>query len=145
MRRDKLTTFMKSGSISGNSNNALFGDVVNLQDPRDLGDGETLYVHFVFETAMSGGTSVKFDVRVAENAALTTNDVTVATTEAIPRARAVKGHVATVVIPPGYDWADNDFLGVWRTNSGNVSGGNVTAFLSNQPYTSGTVYPDATN
>lgn len=102
---------------------------VDLSMNRDIGEGENLFMNFAVPTALTGATSLKFEVVIADDAALTSNVVAVGGTDAVPAASLGAGYNAAVRINPQVGSLGKRYLGARYT----VAGG---------PFTAGTVTAD---
>ena len=64
---DKLTTFHE-GSIASTAGTALVGDVMNLKNVRDIGNGKTVYLNIVFTAAVTSGGAATVNIQLASDA-----------------------------------------------------------------------------
>ena len=110
-------------SIAINGTTALSDNSVDLKVARDMGEGRQLFMNFAITTAMSAGTSCAFEIIIADNAALTSNVVSLATTPAIARASLVAGYNAALAIPPQIASLGKRYLGARYTVVGDNSAG----------------------
>ena len=90
---------------------------------RDIGEGKQLYFNFAITTAVSAGTSVAFEIVAADDAALTSNLISLASTGAIVIARLTKGANFAITIPPQIASLGKQFLGARYTVVGDNSAG----------------------
>ena len=106
---------------------AVSTNTIDLLQARDIGEGKDLYAAFNVTTALAGGTSVKFEVIIADNAALSSNVVVVGSSDAILTAALVAGYSTAVRINPQIASLGKRYMGVRYTVSGTYTSGNVTA------------------
>ena len=92
---------------------------------RDLGEGKELFAVFTIVEAVSAGTSVTFDVVGADNAALSTNLITIASSSAVTRASGdlALGKQIVVALPPKIGSLGKAYIGAKYTVAGDASGG----------------------
>jgi hypothetical protein len=110
---------------------AVSVDSIDLLQSRDIGEGEDPYMVFTVGTAFAGGTSVTFEVIVADNGALTTNPTVIAASPAIPTAQLVAGAQFAVRFSPiaslRAPGVARRFLGARYTVAGTFGAGTVNA------------------
>jgi hypothetical protein len=111
---------------------AVSVDSVDLQNARDIGEGQGFYAVFTVGTGFSGGTSIQFEIIVADNGALTTNPTVIAASAVIPVASLGAGRQIVVSINEPLNPIDavptaRRFLGARYTVAGTMSAGTVTA------------------
>lgn len=109
-------------SIAINATTALSDKSVDLGVARDIGSGKNLFMNFAITTAMSAGTSCAFEIIVADDAALTSNVVSLCTTGAIARATLVAGYNTALRIPTQATTGKR-YLGARYTVAGDNSAG----------------------
>jgi hypothetical protein len=102
-------------------------DTVDLSVARDMGEGGELIMNFAVTAALTGGTSVKFEVIGATNAALSTGVVVIGSSDAVVTADLVAGKNVAVRINPQIASTGQRYLGARYTISGTYSAGTVTA------------------
>jgi hypothetical protein len=105
---------------------AVSTDTIDLSIARDMGEGESLYMNFAVTAALTGGTSVKFEVISSAAANLGTPTV-IGSTDAIVTADLVAGKNVAVRINPQIASKGQRYLGARYTISGTYSAGTVTA------------------
>jgi hypothetical protein len=105
---------------------AVSTDTIDLSIARDMGEGESLYMNFAVTAALTGGTSVKFEVISSASANLGTPTV-IGSTDAIVTADLVTGKNVAVRINPQIASKGQRYLGARYTISGTYSAGTVTA------------------
>lgn len=110
-------------SIALNATSALSDNSVDLSVARDIGEGRELYMNFAITTAMSAGTSCTFEVIIADNAALTSNVVSLCSSAAIGQATLVAGYNTVLRIPPLIGSLGKRYLGARYTVAGNNGSG----------------------
>jgi predicted RecA/RadA family phage recombinase len=106
---------------------AVSTNTIDLSQARDMGEGADLQVAFNVGTALTGGTSVKFEVIIADNAALSSNVVVIGSSDAILTAALVAGYSTAVRLNPQIASLGKRYLGARYTVSGTYSAGTVTA------------------
>ena len=102
-------------------------DTVDLSVARDMGEGGELIMNFAVTAALTGGTSVKFEVIGATNAALSTGVVVIGSSDAVVTADLVVGKNVAVRINPQIASTGQRYLGARYTISGTYTAGTVTA------------------
>jgi hypothetical protein len=105
---------------------AVSTDTIDLSIARDMGEGESLYMNFAVTAALTGGTSVKFEVISSASANLGTPTV-IGSSDAIVTADLVAGKNVAVRINPAIASTGQRYLGARYTISGTYSAGTVTA------------------
>ena len=70
MIMDELLEFADAVDVSGSAGSALVGDVINLQEARDMGNGQPIYLVVNYPEAVSGGTSIDIQLRSDAAAAI---------------------------------------------------------------------------
>jgi hypothetical protein len=106
---------------------AVSTDTIDLSVARDIGEGMDLYMNFAVTTALAGGTSVKFEVIQADNAALSSNVQVIGSSDAVLTAALVAGYNTAVRINPQVASNGKRYLGARYTISGTYTAGAVTA------------------
>jgi len=106
---------------------AVSTDTIDLSVARDIGEGQDLYMNFAVTTALAGGTSVKFEVIQADNAALSSNVQVIGSSDAVLTAALVAGYNTAVRINPQVASNGKRYLGARYTISGTYTAGAVTA------------------
>lgn len=106
---------------------AVSTDTIDLSIARDIGEGNELYMNFAMTTALAGGTSVKFEVIGATNAALSSGVVVLGSSDAVVTADLVAGKNVAVRINPQIASTGQRYLGARYTISGTYTSGAVTA------------------
>ena len=106
---------------------AVSTDTIDLSIARDIGEGQDLYMNFAVTTALAGGTSVKFEVIQADNAALSSNVQVIGSSDAVVTASLVAGYNTAVRINPQIASNGKRYLGARYTISGTYTSGAVTA------------------
>ena len=125
MITDKLLRVSEDQSVALTDTSAVSTNTVDLGTARDMGEGRDLYAVFTATTAIAGGTSTKFDVIVASDAALTTDIVVIGSTGAV--ATASIGAQQIVRFNPLVGSKGQRYLGTRYTVVGTNSAGKVTA------------------
>ena len=123
MITDKLLRVSEGQALT---TTAVSTDTIDLSIARDIGEGEALYMNFAVITALTGGTSVKFEVISSAAANLGTPTV-IGSSDAIVTADLVAGKNVAVRINPQVASNGQRYLGARYTISGTYSAGTVTA------------------
>lgn len=140
---DTRTTFAWEEGVDGSAGTVKLGEALDLTAfPTDMGEGYPLYLVILFTTTTAGGTSTAYSLVTADNAALSSNPVTLLATPAIPVASGVAGTMAIVVALPKANY--KRYLGVNLTRVGTVTAGAVSAFLVQDP-PNWRAYPEGLN
>ena len=105
---------------------AVSADTIDLSVARDIGEGEELYMNFAVTTALTGGTSVKFEVVQSASADLSSPTV-IGSTDAVAAASLVAGYNTAVRINPQIGGKGQRYIGARYTIVGTFSAGKVTA------------------
>jgi hypothetical protein len=106
---------------------AVSTDTIDLSQIRDIGEGDDLFMNFAVTTALAGGTSVKFEVIGATNAALSSGVVVIGSSDAVVTASLVAGYNTAVRINPQIASTGTRYIGARYTISGTYTSGAVTA------------------
>lgn len=106
---------------------AVSTNTVDLSIARDMGEGGDLYMNFAVTTALAGGTSVKFEVIGATNAALSSGVVVLGSSDAVVTASLVAGYNTAVRINPQIASTGQRYLGARYTIVGTYTSGAVVA------------------
>lgn len=123
MITDKNLRISTDQSIAINGTTALSDNSVDLSVAREIGEGKNLLMNFCITTAMSAGTSCAFEIIIADDAALTSNVVSLGTTGAITQATLVAGYNTVLPIPPRPGSLGKRYLGARYTVVGDNSAG----------------------
>lgn len=105
---------------------AVSTDTIDLSIARDMGEGGELYMNFAVTAALTGGTSVKFEV-ISSAAANLGSPTVIGSTDAIVTASLVAGANVAVRINPQIASKGQRYLGARYTIDGTYSAGTVTA------------------
>lgn len=106
---------------------AVSSDTIDLSQARDIGEGNELYMNFAVTTALAGGTSVKFEIIQADNAALSSNVQVIGSSDAVLTAALVAGYNTAVRFNPQIGSKGKQYIGARYTISGTYTSGAVTA------------------
>jgi hypothetical protein len=146
MIMDKLLEFADSQSIAAVASTILSTNVVDLQEARDMGNGQPLYLVIQIDTAVSGTSStIQFRLRSDSTASIhATTSTGHIDTGAIPEATLVAGY--QLVIPLPLEGAVYErYIGVQAIiGTATTSAGAYSAFLTYDP-AGWKSYADATN
>lgn len=124
MITDKLLRVSEDQALT---TTAVSTDTIDLSVARDMGEGGDLFMNFAVTTALAGGTSVKFEVIAATNAALSSGVVVIGSSDAVVTASLVAGYNTAVRINPQVASLGQRYLGARYTISGTYTSGKVTA------------------
>ncbi|CAB4131902.1 hypothetical protein UFOVP137_24 [uncultured Caudovirales phage] len=119
--------FLRVSDAQALTTTAVSTDSIDLSTARDMGEGNDLYMNFAVGTALAGGTSVKFEIIMADNAALTTNPVVIGSSDAIVTASLVAAYQTALRINPQVKSLGKRYLGARYTIVGTYTAGTVTA------------------
>ena len=125
---DKLLRFSTAQAIT---TTAVSTDKADLSVARDIGEGEPLYMNFGLNAALTGGTSVAFEVVTADDAALTSNVTVIGSSGALLAAALTLNKVIVVALSPLVGSLGKRYIGARYTVAGTFSAGTVTADLTN--------------
>lgn len=123
MITDKLLRVSEDQALT---TTAVSADTIDLSVARDIGEGEELYMNFAVTTALTGGTSVKFEVVQSASADLSSPTV-IGSTDAVAAASLVAGYNTAVRINPQIGGNGQRYIGARYTIVGTFSAGKVTA------------------
>lgn len=124
MITDKLLRVSEDQAVTAT---AVSTDKIDLSVARDIGEGENLYMNFAVTTAMAGGTSLAFEIVVADDAALTSNVTVVGSSGPVLTAAMTAGFNTAVRINPSIGSLGKRYVGARYTAVGTFSAGKVTA------------------
>ena len=119
--------FLRVSDAQAVTTTAVSTDSIDLGTARDIGEGNELMMNFDVGTAFAGGTSLQFEVIVADNAALTTNVTVVGSSAAVATASLTAGKMETVRINPQIASLGRRYIGARYTVVGTMTAGTVTA------------------
>ena len=123
MITDKLLRVSEDQAVTST---AVSTDTIDLVVARDMGEGTPLYMNFAVTTAMTGGTSIKFEVITSANANLSSPTV-IGSSDAITTANLTLGKNVVVRLNPEIAGKGARYLGARYTVSGTYNGGKITA------------------
>lgn len=140
-------TMLLSGSVS--PANALIGQAVNGagsilsqntvdiaplslggNQPGDFGIGESLWLEFSVITAPTGGTSVRFQMIQADDAALTTGVQVIGQTDDYPIASLPAGTIVPLRWDPAAPYPPKRYIGARYINTGAIATFTVAAAVT---------------
>ncbi len=130
---DERLEIADAAAIALNATNAIAPntDVIDLGATptlRDLGAGEPIYLVIQVDTVFAGAGNVTFDLVSDSAAALTTSKTTHITTGALAYTVYTAGKTFIYALPQEATY--EQYLGLWETTSGNLTGGKINAFLT---------------
>ena len=123
MITDKLLRVSEDQAVTST---AVSTDTIDLGVARDMGEGTPLYMNFAVTTAMTGGTSIKFEV-ITSAAANLGSPIVIGSSDAILTAALTLGKNIVVRLNPDIAGKGQRYLGARYTVSGTYNGGKITA------------------
>lgn len=123
MITDKLLRVSEDQALT---TTAVSTNTIDLSVARDMGEGQELFMNFAVTAALTGGTSVKFEVIQSASADLSTPTV-IGSTDAVVSASLVAGYNTAVRVNPQIGSKGQRYIGARYTISGTYSAGTVTA------------------
>jgi hypothetical protein len=123
MITDKLLRVSEDQALT---TTAVSTNTIDLSVARDMGEGQELFMNFAVTAALTGGTSVKFEVIQSASADLSTPTV-IGSTDAVVTASLVAGYNTAVRVNPQIGSKGQRYIGARYTISGTYSAGTVTA------------------
>ena len=123
MITDKLLRVSEDQAVTST---AVSTDTIDLGVARDMGEGTPLYMNFAVTTAMTGGTSIKFEV-ITSAAANLGSPTVIGSSDAILTAALTLGKNIVVRLNPDIAGKGQRYLGARYTVSGTYNGGKITA------------------
>lgn len=148
MIMDELLEFCDADTLTTTTGRNLEGDVINLQQARDIGNGQPVYLVIQVTTAVTsaGAATISFELVSDAQAAIAVDGSATEhiTTEAIGKATLVAGYTRVIALPledPAYE----QYLGlISNVGTAALTAGAINAFLTLDPH-GWQSYPDATN
>jgi hypothetical protein len=152
---DSLLEFADATSVAAAAGTALIGDVIDLQEARDIGNGEPIYLVIQCDTAIiTGGAAgtVRFQLVSDAQAAIATNgsatvhyDSGTIVTGAAGSGLTAAGAMITAIALPMEGVAYEQYLGILCvTATTTTTAGKINAFLT-KDVAKWTSYPDGQN
>lgn len=153
---DKLTEFADAVSVAGAAGTALIGDVVDIQDLRDIGQSHIYCNIMCAADIITGGAAgtIAFQLASDAQAAIATNGSasvhfatgTFVTDDAALNELNAGDLIASFMLPLEAAVAYERYLGILAViATTTVTAGSINAFLSLQPLGAARHYPDAIN
>ena len=149
MITDRLTTFCSAVALNtGAAGTYNVGDLINMEDLRDIGQGNPLYLVITVSTTATSGGSATGQFRLVSDATSTISTTT-ATVHAVSAAHAVADMVAGfsvfVIALPQEGTVYEQYLGIQQiTGTAAFTAGNIDAFLT-MDVAAWKAYADASN
>lgn len=119
--------FLRVSDAQAVTTTAVSTDKIDLSVAREIGEGDDLFMVFSVGTAFAGGTSINFQVTVADDAALSTNATTIGMSGVILTAALTASSQQVVRLNPQIASLGRRYLGATYTVVGTMSAGTVTA------------------
>ena len=123
MITDKLLRVSEDQALT---TTAVSTNTIDLSVARDMGEGQELFMNFAVTAALTGGTSVKFEVIQSASADLSSPTV-IGSSDAVVTASLVAGYNTAVRVNPQIGSKGQRYIGARYTISGTYSAGTVTA------------------
>lgn len=123
MITDKLLRVSEDQALT---TTAVSTNTIDLSIARDMGEGQELFMNFAVTAALTGGTSVKFEVIQSAAADLSTPTV-IGSTDAVVSASLVTGYNTAVRVNPQIGSKGQRYIGARYTIVGTYGAGTVTA------------------
>lgn len=124
MITDKLLRVSEAQAVT---TTAVSTNTIDLSVARDIGEGETLYMHFAIVEAFAGGTSTAFEIIIADDAALTSNVEVVSSSGPELTATLGLGKAVAVKVNLLIGSRGKRYMGARYTVVGTNTAGKVTA------------------
>ena len=152
---DTLLEFADATSVAAAASTALIGDVIDLQEARDIGNGEPVYLVIQCDTSIiTGGTAgtIKFQLASDAQAAIATNgsatvhyDTGTFVTDGDDANALDAGALIAAIALPMEGNVYERYLGILCTiGTTTVTAGAINAFLTSD-VAKWKAYPDASN
>jgi hypothetical protein len=119
--------FLRVSDAQAVTTTAVSTDKIDLSVAREIGEGDDLFMVFSVGTAFARGTSINFQVTVADDAALSTNATTIGMSGVILTAALTASSQQVVRLNPQIASLGRRYLGATYTVVGTMSAGTVTA------------------
>lgn len=149
---DERAEFADATALTTGAGTNLVGDVMDLSQNRDIGQGHPMYLVIQVTTAAASGTAYQFILASDAAAAISTDGTETRhyTSDVFTDAQLTAGFTLVTALPMGDTATGEDtagyerYLGVLAVGTGTHTAGSINAFLTPDPY-GWTSYPDATN
>ncbi|WP_375650695.1 Bbp16 family capsid cement protein [Bartonella sp. OT172YNZD] len=114
---------------------------IDLYTQRDIGEGKPLYMYFSIPQAFKGGTSVEFQLVIADKEDLKTGETVIGTTGAIVVEKLSEGKALAMTIPPIIGSTGKRYLGAKYVVKGTNTSGKVSTTLIETVQDGMKIYP----
>lgn len=121
---DALLQLSATQTVTGSSA-VLSTNTIDLSQARDVGEGEDLYLRYQVGTAFAGLTSLKVEVIIADDAALSSNVVSVCSVD-VPVASLAANARGALELSPRIASLGKRYLGARYTPTGTGTAGTLT-------------------
>lgn len=121
---DALLQLSAAQTVTGSSA-VLSTNTIDLSQARDIGEGEDLYLRYQVGTAFAGLTSLKVEVIIADDAALSSNVVSVCSVD-VPVASLTASARGALELSPRIGSLGKRYLGARYTPTGTGTAGTLT-------------------
>lgn len=128
---DKYNEFFKELDIPGSAGTTTEGDVIDLTDYRDIGNGQPVYWYASVAEDGAGGTSVNVQLVTSDNADLSAGTV-VAQTGVVALADLTAGAMLAMMALPLAEY--KRYVGVQVVVVGTFTGGALSSGLTLDPH-----------
>lgn len=123
---DKRSEFFAGVAIPAAAGTSILGDVIDIKDVRDIGNGQPLYWYFAATETAVGGTSVQLNL-VSSDAAAMTSPVVHASTGAVPLASLTPEKLAAMLTVPLEGTPYKRFVGIQAVVVGTFTAGKISS------------------
>ena len=129
---DNYNEFFDGVAIPTSAGTALLGDVIDLSNVRDIGNGQPLYWYASVDVAGAGGTSVNLQLCSSDSANLSSPTIH-AQSGVIALANITAGKMLVMVPVPLEGLVYKRYLGIQAVVVGTFTGGNISSGLTLDP------------
>lgn len=138
---DRYTEFTDAVAIPGSAGTSVFGDVIDLEDVRDIGNGQPIYWYVSVSEEAEDGTSVNLQLVSSDSPTLTSPTVH-AQTGVIATANLTAGAMLAMMAVPLEGPEYKRYLGIQIVVVGTFTDGAISSELTLDPH-GWKAYPEA--